>query len=73
MWIMENWERWEEEKPEWFCDAWKAKVDDDMIPADSLRKMKTGQERRRSSLGDILGLGGGLTSVAPVAGGENSA
>ncbi|GMI33215.1 hypothetical protein TeGR_g6242 [Tetraparma gracilis] len=73
VWIVENWERWEEEKPEWFCDAWKAKVDDDMIPADSLRKMKTGQERRRSSLGDILGLGGGLTSVAPVAGGENSA
>jgi hypothetical protein len=55
---MENWERWEEEKPEWFSDNFRAAVDDDMIPPESLRKLKiAGSKRRRSSLGDILGGG----------------
>jgi hypothetical protein len=53
---MENWERWEEEKPEFFNDAWKASVDDDMIPPASLRALDGGASgRRRSSLGDIFG------------------
>ena len=65
-WTLENWERWEEEKPAWFSDAWKAGLDDDMIPPESLRKLNGGSKRRRSSLGDLLGGGG---SVAPVAGG----
>jgi hypothetical protein len=57
-WTLENWERWEEEKPEWFSDAWKAKIDDDMIPPASLRRLNGGgSQRRRSSLGDILGVG----------------
>ncbi|GMI28241.1 hypothetical protein TeGR_g4461, partial [Tetraparma gracilis] len=29
-WTLENWERWEEEQPEWFTDAWKARIDEDM-------------------------------------------
>jgi hypothetical protein len=71
-WTLENWERWEEEKPKWFDnDRFKAAVDDDMIPPASLRKMNGGSKRRRSSLGDLLG--GGGASVAPVAGGENAA
>jgi hypothetical protein len=53
-WTLENWDRWEEEKPAWFNDAWKMSVDDDMIPPASLRKMN-GSERRRSSLGDMMG------------------
>ena len=66
-WTMENWERWEEEKPEWFNDVWKARVEDDMIPPASLRRLNGGgSERRRSSLGDILGVG---SKVSPVAGG----
>ena len=66
-WTMENWERWEEEKPTWFTDAWKADVDDDMIPPASLRKLNGGgSARRRSSLGDVLGVG---ARVAPVGGG----
>ena len=56
-WTLENWERWEEEKPEWFNDAWKSALDDDMIPPASLRKMDGGGPRRRSSLGAILGGG----------------
>jgi hypothetical protein len=33
-WTLGEWERWEQEKPAWFTDAWKDKVDDDMIPAE---------------------------------------
>jgi hypothetical protein len=68
---LDNWERWEEEKPEWFNDAWKAGVDDDMIPPASLGRLNGGaSERRRSSLGDLLGgRAGGSVRVAPIAGG----
>jgi hypothetical protein len=72
-WTLENWEKWEEEKPEWYNDAWKSKVEDDMIPAASLRKLYGGgSERRRSSIGDAMGLAGapaqreGGTAVVPV-------
>jgi hypothetical protein len=66
-WTLENWERWEEEKPAFFNDAWKAQVDDDMIPPASLRRLNGGgSARRRSSLGDVLGVG---ARVAPVGGG----
>jgi hypothetical protein len=66
---LENWERWEEEKPAFFTAAFKASVDDDMIPAESLRGMRgEGGGRRRSSLGDLLG----TTRVAPVAGEEGA-
>jgi hypothetical protein len=64
-WTMENWERWEEEKPAFFNDAFKASVDDDMIPAESLRGLKVGGTRKRSSLGDLLG-GGGERRVVPL-------
>jgi hypothetical protein len=73
---LENWERWEEEKPAFFTAAFKASVDDDMIPPASLRGLG-GPSRRRSSLGDALGGGGaggggeggarGSAAVAPVA------
>jgi hypothetical protein len=71
-WTMENWERWEEEKPEWFTDAFKARTDDDMIPPASLRKLNgSAGRRRRSSLGNALGFGSparasARTAVTPV-------
>jgi hypothetical protein len=69
-WTVENWERWEEEEPEWFNDAWKAGVDDDMILPESLRRLNGGgNERRRSSLGDVLR----GARVVPTAGGEDRA
>ena len=69
-WTMENWERWEAEKPSFFNDAFRAAVDDDMIPVESLRGMKgEGGRRRRSSLRDLLG---GTDRVAPVAGEEEA-
>jgi hypothetical protein len=73
-WTLENWERWEEEQPEWFSDNFKALLDDDMIPAESLMIMNGGSKRRRSSLGD-LGVGvsrrrPSMVSVQPVGGGD---
>jgi hypothetical protein len=67
-WTMENWERWEEEKPDWFNDNFVASLDDDMIPAASLRKMNGGSRRRRSSLGDLLGGGErrGSSAIVPI-------
>jgi hypothetical protein len=68
-WTMENWERWEEEKHEWFSDNFRASVDDDMIPPASLRRMNVGGEsRRRSSLGEQLGMGrkASAPTVVPV-------
>ena len=42
-WVGENWARWEEEKPEWFTDAKKAKVPVEFIPT-------SGEARRRESV-----------------------
>lgn len=58
---LDNWERWERERPEWFNEAWKAGVDDDCIPPQFLSRMKGvagGRNRRRSSL-----FGGGADIV----------
>jgi hypothetical protein len=71
---MENWERWEEERPEWFSDNFRASVDDDMIPAASLGALKGGGGvRRRSSLGDVLGVGAKVTPVGGGGGEEGNA
>jgi hypothetical protein len=42
-WVESNWERWEEEKPDWFTDQIKAAVPEEFIPA-------TGGARRRESV-----------------------
>ena len=42
-WVGENWERWEEDKPEWFTDQMKALVPVEFIPA-------TGDARRIESV-----------------------
>jgi hypothetical protein len=42
-WVEENWESWEEEKPDWFTDQKKALVPVEFIP-------KTGEARRRESV-----------------------
>jgi hypothetical protein len=68
-WTMGNWERWEDEKPAWYNDAFRASVADDMIPPASLRRMNMGGEsRRRSSLGEQLGMGrkASAPTVVPV-------
>ena len=30
--MKEGWATWEEEKPDWFTDGWRAKVPEDMLP-----------------------------------------
>ena len=69
-WTLANWERIEAESPEWFNAALIAQVDDDMIPAATLRKMKMsgGGSRRRSSMSQRL-MGEGSTREAAVGGG----
>lgn len=54
-WTLEKWTSWEEEQPDWFQDAWKETLDDDMIPRRSLAEMNGGGLRRRSSLGNVFG------------------
>jgi hypothetical protein len=76
-WVLENWEIWEEEEPDWFTDpAWKALVDDDMIPTSRLGELGGKKNRRRASASNLLtirGAGGGLrrraasSGVTPVA------
>jgi hypothetical protein len=56
-WVLDNWERWEEEEPDWFTEVWKASVDDEWLPKEELRKQEVagGGQRRRSSLGELMG------------------
>ncbi len=56
---LENWKRWEEEKPSWFDTHFQMKVPDDFIPKESLEDLNRrskGGKRRRSSVGGSLGL-----------------
>jgi hypothetical protein len=55
--VLENWERWEEEEPDFFTEAFKKRVPDDMLPPNELRRQKVagGGQRRRSSLGEMMG------------------
>jgi hypothetical protein len=55
-WLLDNWERWEEEDPPWFNEVWKSDIDDDWLPSAELRRQKLagGGVRRRSSLGEKM-------------------
>jgi len=63
-WLMENWPRWVEEKPEWFNQVFISKVDDDLLPTEVLEQQNQmgGGSRRRSSITDVMG---GNAQVAP--------
>ena len=66
-WTLSNWDRWEDEKPEWFTERWKAGLDDDMIPAAALVELRmiNGGVRRRSSVTEKL-----FASTASIGNGE---
>ena len=57
-WHHANWERWEEEeKPDWFTPALKARIDDEFIPVAALARLNNraaGGQRRRSSVGGSI-------------------
>ena len=58
-WTLENWSRWEEEKPAWFTDTWIESVPNNYIPYDwRVKYNKTKgrvdpQMRRRSSVQQV--------------------
>ena len=54
-WVEANWEKWEEEKPEWFDDAMKAKVPVDYIPTAEAKQRES--LRRASVDAEAIGLG----------------
>jgi hypothetical protein len=56
--MLEKWEGWEANKPAWFDDMFMSNVDDEMVPPKFLRAMKVngGGERRRSSMGEKIGV-----------------
>ncbi len=55
--VLENWEAWEEEQPEFFTEAFKKRVPDDMLPPAEMRKQKVqgGGQRGKSSLVELMG------------------
>ncbi|GMI34265.1 hypothetical protein TeGR_g4017 [Tetraparma gracilis] len=71
-WVHLNWQEWEAYKPEWFTDAWKLSLPDDIVPSSArtkLARMKYGVRKsdrmraNRNSLVDMV-LGGSVASVA---------
>jgi len=50
-WVLSNYWRWEEEKPEWLTESWIAKVPPDMIPSEAKQAAKVIRDcaRRRNS------------------------
>jgi hypothetical protein len=55
VWIEQNWKRWAKDKPDWFNDRWKRGLHDSVLPQ-QLRKQLGGENRRRSTLAEQLGL-----------------
>ena len=61
-WVEANWERWEEEKPEWFGDAIRARVPVDYIPADGDARRRESVRRASVDAEAEGGLAGALTA-----------
>jgi hypothetical protein len=59
-WVEENWERWENDKPEWFTGAMKAKVPNDFIPTAGEARRRESARRASVDAEADGGLGGGL-------------
>jgi len=64
-WVLNNWWRWQEEKPKWMTESWLAKLPDDFVPDDEdqaklevIRK----KGRRRISVTEALD----AARIAPV-------
>jgi hypothetical protein len=55
IWIDQNWKRWTKDKPDWFTDRWKRGLPDSVLPQ-QVRKRLGGENRRRSSLSEQLGV-----------------
>ena len=51
-WVNAEWARWEEEKPDWFTDQWKASVPEDMKPAKKMEDFDGEEEKAAEIEGD---------------------
>ena len=59
-WVKEGWATWEEEKPEWFTDQWKASVPEDMKPAKKTSDIDDGDKTaEENEVEEALMVGGG--------------
>jgi hypothetical protein len=59
-WVQANWERWEDEKPDWFDDAMRAKVPVEYIPGAGNARKRESMRRSRIGSQDEGGLAGSL-------------
>jgi hypothetical protein len=55
IWIEKNWKRWTKDKPDWFTDRWKRGLPDSVL-TQQVRKQLGGENRRRSTLAEQLGV-----------------
>ena len=56
IWIERSWKRWTKDNPDFFTDRWKRGLPDSVLPQ-QLRKQLGGENRRRSTLSEQLGVG----------------
>jgi hypothetical protein len=59
-WVQANWERWEDEKPDWFDDAMRARVPVEYIPRAGDARKRESMRRSRIGAQDEGGLAGSL-------------
>ena len=58
-WVNAGWATWEEEKPDWFTDQWKASVPEDMKPAKKTGDVDDGDKMAAENEGgEALTVGG---------------
>jgi hypothetical protein len=55
VWVLSNWLKWKEEKPEWFVDSLIAKLPDDFVPEQENRAVLQEVRRKSSVFGGIAG------------------
>ncbi|GMH90953.1 hypothetical protein TL16_g11919 [Triparma laevis f. inornata] len=51
-WLKEGWERWEDEKPVWFTDKWRARVPAEMVLKMRKRWMERGKREEEEEEGE---------------------
>jgi hypothetical protein len=56
IWIDQNWTSWTKDKPDFFTDRWKRGLPDSVL-SQQVRKQLGGENRRRSTLSEQLGVG----------------
>ena len=63
-WVSAGWATWEEEKPDWFTDRWKASVPEDMKPTKKTGEVDGGDKTSEENEGEeALMVGGGEEQI----------